>query len=165
MTGLKPNKRSQASKELTSHKRLFKAWANTARSQVKALLPGLNANAALPVLVYFYGGGFTAGDGSEFRYDGESLAKRGIVVVTMSYRLGIFGVFSHPELTAESPARASGNYALMDQTAALHWVRATIAVFMSIPRAEIPWVRNNSSSSPRPQPTSSTFELDEKSGR
>ena len=76
-------------------------------------------DAGLPVLVYFYGGGFVAGDGSEPRYDGESMAKRGIVVVTMSYRLGVFGFFSHPELTAESPNRASGNYALMDQTAAL----------------------------------------------
>jgi para-nitrobenzyl esterase len=56
--------------------------------------------AKLPVLVYYYGGGFVAGDGSEPRYDGESMAKRGIVVVTMSYRLGVFGFFSHPELTA-----------------------------------------------------------------
>jgi para-nitrobenzyl esterase len=81
------------------------------------------------VLVYFYGGGFQAGDGSEPRYDGESMARKGMVVVTMSYRLGIFGFFSHPELTAESPNRASGNYGLMDQTAALRWVRANIANF------------------------------------
>ncbi|MEO6528377.1 MAG: carboxylesterase family protein, partial [Gemmatimonadaceae bacterium] len=85
--------------------------------------------AGLPVLVYYYGGGFVAGDGSEPRYDGESMAKRGIVTVTMSYRLGIFGFFSHPELTAESPNHASGNYALMDQSAALRWVRANIAAF------------------------------------
>ena len=83
----------------------------------------------LPVLVYFFGGGFIAGDGSEFRYDGESLARRGIVVVTTSYRLGIFGFFSHPELSAESPQHAAGNYGLMDQTAALRWVRANIAAF------------------------------------
>ncbi|AHG89459.1 Carboxylesterase type B [Gemmatirosa kalamazoonensis] len=86
-------------------------------------------NAALPVLVYFYGGGFQAGDGSELRYDGESMAKRGIVVVTMSYRLGVFGFFSHPELTAESPQHASGDYGLMDQTAALRWVRDNVARF------------------------------------
>lgn len=91
-------------------------------------------NAGLPVLVYFFGGGFTAGDGSEFRYDGESLAKRGIVVVTLSYRLGIFGFFSHPELTAESSAGASGNYGLMDQTAALRWVRSNIAAFGGDPK-------------------------------
>jgi para-nitrobenzyl esterase len=90
--------------------------------------------AALPVLVYFYGGGFQAGDGSEPRYDGESMAKRGIVVVTLSYRLGVFGFFSHPELTAESPNKASGNYALMDQTAALRWVRENIAQFGGDPQ-------------------------------
>jgi len=91
-------------------------------------------NAGLPVLVYYYGGGFVAGDGSEPRYDGESMAKRGIVVVTMSYRLGVFGFFSHPELTAESPNHASGNYALMDQRAALQWVKANIAQFGGDPR-------------------------------
>ena len=88
----------------------------------------------LPVLVYFFGGGFVAGDGSEFRYDGESLARRGIVVVTTSYRLGIFGFFAHPELTAESPRHASGNYGLMDQTAALRWVRANVAAFGGDPQ-------------------------------
>jgi para-nitrobenzyl esterase len=91
-------------------------------------------NAALPVLFYIYGGGFVAGDGSEPRYDGESMAKRGIVVVTLSHRLGIFGFFSHPELTAESPQHASGNYALMDQTAALRWVHDNIAQFGGDPR-------------------------------
>ncbi|MDB4882742.1 MAG: Carboxylesterase type [Gemmatimonadetes bacterium] len=90
--------------------------------------------AALPVLVYYYGGGFVAGDGSEPRYDGESMARRGIVVVTMSYRLGVFGFFSHPELTAESPNHASGNYALMDQAAALRWVRANINAFGGDPK-------------------------------
>ena len=90
--------------------------------------------AGLPVLVYYYGGGFVAGDGAEPRYDGESMAKRGIVVVTMSYRLGVFGFFSHPELTAESPNHASGNYAFMDQTAALRWVRDNAAAFGGDPR-------------------------------
>ena len=82
-----------------------------------------------PVLVYFYGGGFIAGDGSEPRYDGGSMAQEGIVVVTMSYRLGIFGFFAHPELTAESPHGASGNYALLDQNAALRWVAENIDAF------------------------------------
>ncbi|MDF1505190.1 carboxylesterase family protein, partial [Roseisolibacter sp. H3M3-2] len=84
---------------------------------------------ALPVLVYFYGGGFQAGDGSEPRYDGAAMARRGMVVVTVNYRLGVFGFFAHPALTAESPERASGNYALMDQTAALRWVRDNVAAF------------------------------------
>jgi para-nitrobenzyl esterase len=83
----------------------------------------------LPVLVYIYGGGFLAGDSSEKRYDGAALARRGIVVVTVNYRLGVFGFFSHPELTAESPHRASGNYGLLDQAAALAWVKRNIAAF------------------------------------
>ncbi|MBX5439114.1 MAG: carboxylesterase family protein, partial [Thermoflavifilum sp.] len=84
---------------------------------------------SLPVLVYFYGGGFIAGDGSEWRYDGASLAQQGIVVVTVNYRLGIFGFFAYPELTRESPHHASGNYGLLDQQAALQWVHDNIAAF------------------------------------
>jgi para-nitrobenzyl esterase len=83
----------------------------------------------LPVLVYFYGGGFAAGDGSEYRYDGESMAKRGIVAVTVNYRLGIFGFLAHPDLTKESPHHSSGNYGLLDQHAALEWVQQNIAAF------------------------------------
>jgi para-nitrobenzyl esterase len=83
----------------------------------------------LPVLVYVYGGGFMAGDSSERRYDGAALARRGIVVVTVNYRLGVFGFFSHPELTASSPHHASGNYGLLDQAAALAWVKRNIAAF------------------------------------
>lgn len=83
----------------------------------------------LPVLVYFYGGGLIAGDGSEPRYDGESMARQGIVTVTVNYRLNIFGFFSHPELTQESPFKASGNYGLLDQYAALKWVQENIASF------------------------------------
>lgn len=91
--------------------------------------PDAAPDAALPVLVYFYGGGFLAGDGSEFRYDGASMAERGIVVVTLNYRLGVFGFLAHPALTAESPHGASGNYGLLDQAAALTWVRDNIAAF------------------------------------
>jgi len=83
----------------------------------------------LPVLVYFYGGGFVAGDGSEPRYDGESMAEKGIVTVTVNYRLNIFGFFAHPELSAEAPYKASGNYGLLDQAAALQWVQKNIAAF------------------------------------
>jgi para-nitrobenzyl esterase len=83
----------------------------------------------LPVLVYFYGGGFLAGDGSEPRYDGEAMARKGIVALTVNYRLNVFGFFAHPELTRESPHHASGNYGLLDQAAALRWVRRNIAAF------------------------------------
>jgi len=91
--------------------------------------PAKSSKEKLPVLVYFYGGGFIAGDGSEGRYDGESMAKKGIVAITVNYRLGIFGFLAHPELTKESPNHASGNYGLLDQHAALLWVQKNIAAF------------------------------------
>ena len=96
--------------------------------------PAKSANEKLPVLVYFYGGGFAAGDGSENRYDGENMAKKGIVTLTVNYRLGIWGFFSHPELTKESPNHASGNYGLLDQNAALKWVQANISKFGGDPK-------------------------------
>jgi para-nitrobenzyl esterase len=96
--------------------------------------PAKSGRKKLPVLVYFYGGGFIAGDGSELRYDGESMATRGIVVVTLNYRLGPFGFLSHPELTKESPENASGNYGLMDQAAALQWVNKNISTFGGDPQ-------------------------------
>ncbi len=83
----------------------------------------------LPVLVYFYGGGNVAGDASEYRYDGESMARKGMVVVTTNYRLNIFGFLAHPELSAEAPYKASGNYGVLDQHAALKWVNKNIAAF------------------------------------
>lgn len=91
--------------------------------------PEASENKSLPVLVYFYGGGFVAGSGDEPRYDGTSLAQKGIVVVTVNYRLNIFGFFSHPDLSAEAPYRASGNYGLLDQNAALKWVSENIENF------------------------------------
>src|SRR6185295_5321806 len=91
--------------------------------------PKAAAGAGLPVLVYFYGGGYIAGDGSEPRYDGEAMARRGIVALTVNYRLNVFGFLAHPELTAESPRHASGNYGLLDQVAALEWVQQNIAAF------------------------------------
>jgi para-nitrobenzyl esterase len=96
--------------------------------------PAKSSRERLPVLVYFYGGGFVAGDGSEPRYDGESMAAKGIVVVTLSYRLGVFGFLAHPELTKESPHKASGNYGLLDQNAALRWVQRNIANFGGDPK-------------------------------
>jgi para-nitrobenzyl esterase len=96
--------------------------------------PAKSGNEKLPVLVYFFGGGFVAGDGSEGRYDGESMAKKGIVAITVNYRLGVFGFFAHPGLTKESPNHASGNYGLFDQHAALEWVRQNIAAFGGDPK-------------------------------
>jgi para-nitrobenzyl esterase len=83
----------------------------------------------LPVMVWIYGGGFTTGGTSENRQDGQFLAHRGVIVVSMNYRLGIFGFMSLPELTAESANHTSGNYGLMDQTAAIAWVRRNISAF------------------------------------
>jgi len=88
----------------------------------------------LPVLVYFYGGGNVAGDASEPRYDGESMAKKGVVVITCNYRLNIFGFLPHPELSAEAPYKASGNYGMLDQWAALKWVQKNIAAFGGDPK-------------------------------
>ena len=83
----------------------------------------------LPVLVYIYGGGFSNGDGSEPRYDGENMARKGMVAVTLNYRLNVFGFFAHPDLSKESAHHASGNYGLLDQAAALRWVKQNIAAF------------------------------------
>ena len=83
----------------------------------------------LPVMFWIHGGGNYGGSASSASFDGESLARRGVVVVTANYRITIFGFFSHPELTRESPHHSSGNYGLLDQIAALHWVRDNIARF------------------------------------
>lgn len=83
----------------------------------------------LPVIVWIHGGGFNGGTAAQPGFDGANLAKRGAVVVTLNYRLGILGFFAHPELSAESPHRASGNQGLQDQIAALRWVKNNIAAF------------------------------------
>ena len=88
----------------------------------------------LPVLLYFYGGGNVAGDASEPRYDGESMAKKGIVVITCNYRLNVFGNFAHPELSAETSYKGSGNYGYFDQIAAMKWVQKNIAKFGGDPK-------------------------------
>jgi para-nitrobenzyl esterase len=96
--------------------------------------PTKSGGKKLPVLVYFFGGGFQAGDGSEPRYDGESMAAKGMVALTVNYRLGVFGFFAHTDLTEKSPHHASGNWALLDQNAALRWVRENIAAFGGDPK-------------------------------
>jgi len=83
----------------------------------------------LPVMVWIYGGAYTEGAGSSPHNDGESLARKGTVLVTFNYRLGPFGFFSHPELTKESGRHASGNQGLMDTIAALRWVQKNITAF------------------------------------
>jgi para-nitrobenzyl esterase len=83
----------------------------------------------LPVMVWIHGGGFVAGSSSEPRQDAGNLSKKGVIVVSLNYRLGVFGFFAHPELTQESEHHASGNYGLLDQVAALEWIRQNIAAF------------------------------------
>ena len=90
---------------------------------------GAEPGAKLPVMVWIYGGGFYAGSTSEGRQDGEAFARKGVVLVSMNYRLSIFGFFAHPALAAESPQHAAGNYGLMDQAAALQWVKRNAAAF------------------------------------
>jgi len=82
-----------------------------------------------PVMLYIFGGAFTEGAGSIPLYDGDALARKGAVVVTMNYRLGPYGFFAHPALTAESAHQASGNYGLADMVASLKWVQSNIAAF------------------------------------
>jgi para-nitrobenzyl esterase len=88
-----------------------------------------NAGDKRPVMVWIHGGAWTRGSGSVGSYDGSSLARKGVVVVTTNYRLGVFGFLAHAELTAESPQHASGNYAILDHVAALKWVQKNIAAF------------------------------------
>jgi para-nitrobenzyl esterase len=83
----------------------------------------------LPVMVWIHGGGFVNGSGTAALYDGTQLARLGVVVVTLNYRLGRLGFFAHPALSKESPDRLLGNYGLMDQLAALQWVQRNIAAF------------------------------------
>ena len=91
--------------------------------------PAKAASDRLPVMVWIHGGGFQAGAGAEPRHDGEPLTRKGVVLVTINYRLGVFGFLAHPELTGESDRKASGNYGMLDQVAALRWVKDNIAAF------------------------------------
>ena len=86
-------------------------------------------NARLPVMVWIYGGGFNEGSGSVAVYDGTELARKGVIVVSLNYRVGALGFLAHPELTRESEHKSSGNYGLLDQIAALQWINRNIAAF------------------------------------
>lgn len=101
--------------------------------------PTLRAGAKLPVLMFIHGGAFTGGAGDVAVYDGENLARKGLIVVTINYRLGVFGFLAHPGLTAESDHHSSGNYGLLDQIAALAWLRANVAQFGGDPRNITIW--------------------------
>ena len=83
----------------------------------------------LPVLIYFNGGGLMAGSGSEPRYAGDAMARKGIISITANYREGIFGFFAHPQLSKETSYKGSGNYGFMDQVAAIRWVKDNIEAF------------------------------------
>lgn len=91
--------------------------------------PSKTMDEGLPVLIYFNGGGLMAGSGSEARYAGLSMARRGIISITANYREGIFGFFTHPELSKETEYKGSGNYGFLDQVAAIKWVKDNIAAF------------------------------------
>jgi para-nitrobenzyl esterase len=113
--------------------------ANPAKSSEDCLFLNVwtaatSASERRPVMVWIHPGGYQTGSGSTPGFDGEGLAKKGVVLVTINYRLGVFGFFSHPELTKESEHHASGNYALMDQAAALRWVQKNIAGFGGDPQ-------------------------------
>ena len=93
-----------------------------------------SAKEGRPVMVWIHGGALTRGSGSNPVYDGEELAKKGVVVVTINYRLGVFGFFAYPELTKESDRNSSGNYGILDQISALEWVQKNIAAFGGDPK-------------------------------
>ncbi len=101
--------------------------------------PRIDPSAHLPVIVFIHGGGFSEGSGAIEIYDGSNLAAAGAVVITINYRLGVFGFFAHPELTAESDHHSSGNYGLLDQIAALRWINVNIASFGGDPHKITIW--------------------------
>jgi para-nitrobenzyl esterase len=106
------------------------AGARSARSPASQRAP----HAGMPVMVWIHGGALVGGTSAEPLYDGARLARQGIVVVSINYRLGLLGFLAHPALSAESPRRLSGNYGLLDQVQALRWVRDNIAAFGGDPR-------------------------------
>jgi para-nitrobenzyl esterase len=104
-------------------------YANVWAPRLEVAASGSSASAKYPVVVWIYGGGFTIGSSAMANYDGEALARKGVVFVSFNYRLGVLGFLAHPELTAESPHHASGNYGFLDQVAALRWIHRNIAAF------------------------------------
>ena len=109
--------------------------------------PASSAGEKLPVLVWIYGGGGVSGSTAEPIYDGNEIAKMGVVVVSMNYRLNVFGWYAHPELTKESPHHASGNYGSLDQLAGIQWVRNNIAQFGGDPSKITIWGESGGSRS------------------
>jgi len=101
---------------------------------VNVWMPATRANERLPVMVWIHGGGFVAGTPAERLYHGEWLAKKGVVVVSVGYRLGLFGFLAHPELSVESSRHVSGNYGLLDLIAGLQWVQKNISTFGGDPK-------------------------------
>jgi carboxylesterase type B len=95
--------------------------------------PAKSARDHVPVLVWIYGGGFNGGGTWIPTYSGEVLARKGVVLVSIAYRVGPLGFLAHPELSAESPHRVSGNYGLLDMIAALDWIKTNIAAFEGDP--------------------------------
>ncbi len=91
--------------------------------------PAKSASSRTPVLVWIYGGGFNAGATSIPTYSGEVLARKGVVLVSIAYRVGPLGFMAHPGLSAESPQHVSGNYGLLDMIAGLQWIQKNIAKF------------------------------------
>ena len=109
--------------------------------------PAASASEKLPVLVWIYGGGGISGSTAEPIYDGNSIAKRGVIVVSMNYRLNVFGWLAHPELTRESPHHAAGNYGSLDQLAGIQWVKSNIAQFGGDPSKITIWGESGGSRS------------------
>jgi len=101
--------------------------------------PAKSRDEKFPVMVWIPGGGFMQESGSMPLYWGDALAKRGVIVVTMNYRVGVFGFLAHPELTRESKSKSSGNYGVLDQIAALAWIKRNIHVFGGDPRRVTVW--------------------------
>jgi para-nitrobenzyl esterase len=108
---------------------LFQSSAESEDCLTLSVWTPAKAGEHLPVMVWIHGGGFFSGASDEKRHDGSALASKGVVLVAINYRLGLLGFFAHPDLTAESPHHSSGNYGLMDQIAALHWVHDNIPAF------------------------------------
>ena len=121
------------------HKEFFSAQAQETHSedclQLNVWTPAESPDEALPVLVFIHGGGFQTNYSFPPQFDGEELARTGVVVVTINYRVGIFGFLAHPELSRESDHGISGNYGLMDQICALQWVRDNIRAFGGDPES------------------------------
>jgi para-nitrobenzyl esterase len=133
-TGVRPA--DQFGRDCMQHRSAALGPANTARPApsedcltLNVWTPSLAHGAKRPVMVWIYGGGYVLGAGSQPQYDGAQLARQGVVLVTINYRLGRFGFFAHPALTAEANGAAVGNYGIMDQLAALAWVKRNIAAF------------------------------------